>query len=121
MKNGDINDFLERITWGDELVFMYRGKKYFLEGLPDDNGVLITYLWVCEPPAYGGYTWVGKGDKKNYPAEEFLRQKLWDGRTFMEAQEEMEWAGIPVLDNWIPESVASYLLFGGNFTGNVRS
>jgi len=33
----------------------------------------------------------------------------------------MEWAGIPVLDNWIPESVASYLLFGGNFTGNVRS
>ena len=62
MKNGDINDFLERITWGDELVFMYRGKKYFLEGLPDDNGVLIT-----------------------------LRQKLWDGRTFMEAQEEMEW------------------------------
>lgn len=91
MKNGDINDFLERITWGDELVFMYRGKKYFLEGLPDDNGVLITYLWVFEPPAYGGYTWVGKGDKKNYPAEEFLRQKLWDGRTFMEAQEEMEW------------------------------
>ena len=64
--------------------------------------------------------WVGKCDF-HFPVEEFLRQRIWDGRTFWEAQEEMEWAGIPVLDNWIPESVASYLLFGGNFTGNVRS
>ena len=36
--NGDVRDFVDRIHYGDELVFMYRGQKFFLEGLfQDDN------------------------------------------------------------------------------------
>ena len=119
MINGDVNDFVDRISYGDELIFTFHGRKYFLQGYHDLGGLWTTYRDRWEPPA-DDCIWVGKCDL-HFPVEEFLRQRIWDGRTFWEAQEEMEWAGIPVLDNWIPESVASYLLFGGNFTGNVRS
>ncbi len=34
--------------------------------------------------------WMGIG-KENYPVEDFLAAKLWDGRSFWEAQDEMEW------------------------------
>ena len=103
MINGDVNDFVDRISYGDELIFTFHGRKYFLQGYHDKGGLWTTYRDRWEPPA-DDYIWVGKCDF-HFPVEEFLRQRI----------------GIPVLDNWIPESVASYLLFGGNFTGNVRS
>ena len=76
--NADVRDFVDRIHYGDELVFMYRGQKFFLEGLFQDDNKFTTYIWV------------GKGDK-TYPVQEFLMARLWDGRTFWEAESEMEW------------------------------
>jgi len=31
------------------------------------------------------------GDSKNFPVKEFLEARLWDGKTFWEAEEQMEW------------------------------
>lgn len=42
--NGDVRDFVDRIHYGDELVFMYRGQKFFLEGLFQDDNKFTTYL-----------------------------------------------------------------------------
>lgn len=77
------------IHYGDELVFMYRGQKFFLEGLFQDDNKFTTYLDRWELPGTD-YIWVGKGDK-TYPVQEFLMARLWDGRTFWEAESEMEW------------------------------
>ena len=87
--NGDVRDFVDRIHYGDELVFMYRGQKFFLEGLFQDDNKFTTYLDRWELPGTD-YIWVGKGDK-TYPVQEFLMARLWDGRTFWEAESEMEW------------------------------
>lgn len=77
--NGDVRDFVDRIHYGDELVFMYRGQKFFLEGLFQDDNKFTTYLDRWELPGTD-YIWVGKGDK-TYPVQEFLMARLWDGRT----------------------------------------
>ena len=90
MINGDVNEFVDRIHYGDELVFLYRGKKYFLQGFLEEDGKCTTYLDRWEPPS-DGYIWVGKGDTKEFPVKDFLNQKLWDGRDFWEAEQEMEW------------------------------
>lgn len=89
MIGGDVLDFVDHIHYGDELIFLYHGEKFFLEGLPE-NGQLNLYLDRWEPPA-DDYIWTGRGDKKNYPVQDFLDAKIWDGRNFWAAQEEMKW------------------------------
>lgn len=44
LKNGDVREFVDHIHYGDELWFLYDGKKYFLEGWYD-NGHLDLYLY----------------------------------------------------------------------------
>lgn len=54
--NGDVRDFVDRIHYGDELVFMYRGQKFFLEGLFQDDNKFTTYLdrWDFREPIISG-------------------------------------------------------------------
>ena len=37
MINGDVNEFVNHIYYGDELWFVYKDTKYFLEGLCIDG------------------------------------------------------------------------------------
>jgi len=90
MINGDVQDFVNRIDYGDELISMYRGKKYFPQGLFEKDGKCATCLDRWEMSA-DDYIWIGEGDSRHFPVEEFLKQKPWDGRAFWEAESEMEW------------------------------
>lgn len=89
MLNGDVNEFLDHVHCGDELVFTFAGQKFFLQGFKEE-GRYVLYLARWEPPA-DGYAWVGVGDANEYPVKEFLKAKIWNGRDFWEAQDEMEW------------------------------
>ncbi len=90
MLNGDINDFLDDMAYGYELVFVFRGKKFFLEGMSNEERKLTYYMWTIEPPA-DDYSLILVGGEHNYPLEEFLALKIWDGKTFMEVENEIEW------------------------------
>lgn len=100
MKNGDVNEFVERIHCGDELVFTFNGQKFFLQGADEtwDKrggcvkkwGKLVLALDRWEPPS-DDYVWIGVGDEKRFPVEEFLNARLWDGKSFWEAEHLMEW------------------------------
>ncbi len=90
MINGDISVFLDDMRYGDELLFTFRGKKYFLEGMSNEEGKLTYYMWTIEPPA-DDYSLILVGEEHRYPREEFLALKIWDGKTFMEVENEMEW------------------------------
>ncbi|MCD8285710.1 MAG: hypothetical protein LUD50_00565 [Clostridia bacterium] len=89
MLDGDINDFLGHMYYGDELFFTFQGKTYFLEGL-DNEGKLTYYMCIVDP-LVNGYVLILEGDEHNYPLEEFLALKIWDGKTFMEVQDEIQW------------------------------
>ena len=89
MINGNVNEFVDHIYYGDELIFSYKGKKYFLQGFKENNKCTL-YLDCWLPPGKD-YFWVKKGTESAYPVEEFLNAKLWDGKNFWEVEKDMEW------------------------------
>lgn len=44
MIDGNVNEFVDHLQYGDELWFIYDNKKYFLEGLPE-NGIYKLFLY----------------------------------------------------------------------------
>lgn len=87
MKNGDVYEFVDRIYYGDELWFIYDGKKYFLEGWLDNN-TLNLYLYEMTE---NGETYIWQGDAKNYPVDAFIKAKIWHGKSFWEVEHDMTW------------------------------
>ena len=37
MINGDVNEFVDGLYYGDERIFLYNGKKYFIQGYGVDG------------------------------------------------------------------------------------
>ncbi len=91
MINGDVNEFVEHMRYGDELVFWFDGKKYFLQGFGDKDYARL-YLDRWSPPG-DEYVWIETCPKSElrYPVEEFLARTIWNGKSFWEVQEQMEW------------------------------
>lgn len=89
MIDGNVNEFVDYIHDGAELVFLYKGQKFFLQGFfEDEKYTLVLDRW--EPPA-DDYIWVGVGGSKGFPVKEFLDAPIWDGRTFWEVERQMQW------------------------------
>ncbi len=78
MKNGDVREFVDHIHYGDELWFLYDGKKYFLKGWTNDNSLDLHLYEIADNGE--NYTW--KGSELHYPVESFLEAKIWNGKSF---------------------------------------
>ena len=89
MINGDVNEFVDGLYYGDERAFVYKGQKFFIQGwLEGKEYKLLLDRW--EPPA-DDYVWIGSGLDRATRVKDFLNAPIWDGRTFREAEGEMEW------------------------------
>lgn len=86
---GKVKEFIEHIRHGDEHIFLYDGKKYFLQGYLS-VGKCTLYLDRWQPPS-GDYIWVGVGNENMYPVNEFVEAKLWNGKSFFEIEQQIEW------------------------------
>lgn len=89
----NLNGFLDVIVYG-EAALRYRGHRYFINGarrfhgkeglfldvFQEDDGELPGPILfdTCQPTARACLL-------------AFLRAPIWDGRTFWEAKDEMEW------------------------------
>ena len=96
MKNGNVYEFVVRTFDGQELWFMYCGKKYFLKGwrTVGRSDLYLYEMWE------NGETYHGKGTLERYPVDDFLKAKIWDGKPFGEAQQEMKWVdGLEWMDD----------------------
>ncbi|MEG0919193.1 MAG: hypothetical protein RR967_01820 [Anaerovoracaceae bacterium] len=51
MINGDVKEFVDKLYYGDELIFLYKNQKFFLQGFLEDDGKCTTYLDRWKPPA----------------------------------------------------------------------
>ncbi len=88
MKNGDISEFVDGLYHGDERIFLYRGQKFFIEGLSyDDKNHLLLYRW--EPKSE--CVWDGVSEIGRFCVDKFLQAPLFDGKTFWEVEQEIEW------------------------------
>ncbi len=92
MINGDLNEFLDLMKRGMELVFVYKGQKFFIQGYYDfknETSTLCLDRW--EPPLQGD-VWVGTSVKDKYcDIDEFCNAKIFDGKSFWEIEPEVEW------------------------------
>lgn len=94
MIDGDLNDFIDRAANGMEIQFQYKGKKYMLEGMPNNSGAYVLYLFCYSEKAASSkdvFNWVGRSTGDSYPVEEFLNAKIWDGKNFYEIEQEVQW------------------------------
>lgn len=88
MKNGNVNEFVDGLYYGDERIFLYRGQKFFIEGLSYDNkNHLILYRWE---PTFD-HIWESIDEIGPFRVEKFLSAPLFDGKTFWEVESEIEW------------------------------
>lgn len=87
MINGNVSEFVNHIYYGDELWFKFEGEKFFLEGWNNDGILELTLFEMKE----NGMKYVWKGNSKQYPAEDFLDAPIWNGKTFWEVENEIEW------------------------------
>lgn len=67
--------------------FVYKGTKYFLEGLCI-NGTNKLYLFEIKENE-AEYSWSVSGNK--YPVDSFLDEKIFNGKTFWEVEQDIEW------------------------------
>ncbi|MCD8307434.1 MAG: hypothetical protein LUD51_04310 [Clostridia bacterium] len=88
MIDGDTDEFIDAVEGGDDLTFMYNGQKFSLRGYTQ-NGKATLYLDRLDPPA-DDYVLVLVGSHFNYPVQAFLEAPVWDGKTFMEVEEEIQ-------------------------------
>ena len=89
MINGDVNEFLDLLSRGFEVVFTFHGKKYFAQGYSEDglNFKLMVDQWEPEIN-YFIWTNVTEGD---YNIKAFENAKIFEGKSFCEVQDEIVW------------------------------
>lgn len=89
MINGDVNEFIDGLHYGDERFFLYDGNKYFLQGYRVDNKPMLE-LYVIENPAVD-FEWRTISHDSQYPVEKFENAKIFNGKSFWEVEKEIEW------------------------------
>ena len=78
MRNGNIREFVDKLWDGEELIYIYNGKKYFSQGYVLENGQYGFELQQWEPE--GKMLWYVGGLDHQLSLDKFLEQPLFDGK-----------------------------------------
>lgn len=89
MINGNVNEFIDGLHYGDERFFLYDGNKYFLQGYWIDGKPMLE-LYVIENPAIN-FEWRAISHNGKYPVEAFETAKIFNSKSFWEIEKEIEW------------------------------
>ncbi len=89
MINGNIDEFMDKLWDGEELIYTYNGKKYFSQGYNLDNGTYRFEVQLWEPQA--DVLWSIEGLDRQQSREAFLNEPLFEGKKFWEIEKEIEW------------------------------
>ena len=90
MINGDANTFIDYLSCGEELYFSYNNKQYFFTAFVDKiNDVVFGRISDFEnPDAKDVWSFEGEYTKA---LDSFLHAPIFEGKTFWEAEKEIEW------------------------------
>ncbi len=90
MINGDPKAFIEGLHYGDEHYFVYDGRKYFIQGYGTENGPMLE-VFGLDPDNFDYHWRVYSSVKNKYPVAEFESARIFNGKTFWEVEQEIEW------------------------------
>ena len=93
MINGNVNEFVDGLYYGDERWFMFRGVKYFIQGWVKNEEFTLELEQMEPEPKQNSPLWTKtcSYDRKQEIVKDFLSAHIWDGKTFWQAEQEMEW------------------------------
>lgn len=92
MEGGSVNDFLDCFTY-EGVYVVYQNEKYFTDGIrPTKNKTYSFFVMVLNDK----YEWVRdvfefEGATKQKCFDAFTTTPFWNGKTFYEAEKDMEW------------------------------
>lgn len=86
MINGNVNDFLDGIHWGEEVWLKYKGIVHFVQGWNEDG------KFHLEHSIYGNDdVWEVIDRDNDVCVKAFLDAPLFDGKKFFDVEREIEW------------------------------
>lgn len=85
----NIDEFMDKLWDGEEVIYTYNGKKYFSQGYNLDDGSYRFELQLWEPE--GKVLWQIEGFSRKDSVEIFLKKPLFDRKTFWEVEKDIEW------------------------------
>ena len=89
MIDGDVNNFIDILHYGEDLCIIFDDKKYFFQGW-DKNG-LHYFVVTQEKPYVEGYFYEIVNADRNECVRKFLDAPLWNGKKFFEVEKSMKW------------------------------
>ena len=93
MKNGNITEFLDYLDYGQELLFEYKDKKYFVQGwTTGDLSYMELNLCCNDIEGIEERLWEYSATTMKKCAEAFLKLAIFDGKTFMEIENDTTWS-----------------------------
>lgn len=92
MINGDPNEFIEGLYYGDERFYVYKGVKYFLQGYTENDQHVLELYAIEVHSEDDEFHWsLCSGKHDPYPVKGFEEAKIFDGKSFWEVEDEIEW------------------------------
>ena len=90
MKGGSAQQFIDGLSMCMEQVFVYRGRTMCIQGWAEEDGRILFTLDQWEPWSDDWNIWRYRAATVDECLQAFLEAPLFDGRTFWEAEGEME-------------------------------
>lgn len=89
MINGNAKEFIAGLYYGDERFFIYKGKKYFIQGYYESEKPILE-IYVIEPLS-DHFKWRIFSDDMNYPVAKFENARIFNNKSFWEIENDIEW------------------------------
>ena len=90
MINGNTMEFVDRIYSGQDTIFIYKGIKYWFQGYTLPQGGVHMEVIQYQPPS-DTWIWEHNGKTIEECQKAFLSALIFDGKSFWEAESEIEW------------------------------
>ena len=90
MQGGTPQQFIDSLSYGMEQIFIYRGKTICVQGFVESDGLWTITMDQLEPESDNWNLWKHRAPSIDECVKAFLATPLFDGRTFWEAEGEIE-------------------------------
>lgn len=90
MIDGNITEFIDKLYYGEELLFEYHNKLYFIQGWIEDGLAYMVLDEQCNKP-FENYLWECKKDSLRECGDSFLDAKLWNDKNFLQIEKDVIW------------------------------
>lgn len=92
MEGGKIKDFIESFSY-QSVAVIFKSQKYFSDGISqNENGKYTFYIDLWDNEGNSKETvYEFTGDSISECIEAFENAPIWDGKSFYQAEQEIEW------------------------------